>query len=506
MLNKNYLKYLFQNKKIAWIFFLVMYMAISLSSFISFSNTYSSKLSFTFKCCFVLSILMTFVLPVFLFSFVHRKRSCDLYFSLPIKRKELVTSTILFSFLIIFGYFLITTLVGCLLSFTHTSINLTVYLQTILFVGFGTFILLLINSSIYLLGNNIFDGIVMLFAYTFIPISIMICTEIISNLFLVDFLVSKLQGGIYFSPVAMVFVNGHSILHNITQINDYLMEYQSMFSIVYLFLLAFYAGVACYLLKKHFIDRKIERAEQISDSFLSYPFIINYYLLISLIILGFTCVNEGISETYIFLYLLLYFVYIVALFIYKRKIKFYWKNTLYYVIVMFLSIGIGKVIYLNEGFGLPYTYSFTNGDKLVCNLSEYNLTRDLTFDSEGTSSTSISLDITTNIPTSKLESDQYSKAFSILKKTRDDAIEAWFHHSSDYYETASCSISFTNMNLTDTLTYSPTYQTSNLLTLDELKELDKCSMITIQVYDYEKGIEKSYSLSEYLRAVKNDFE
>lgn len=503
MLNKNYFKYLFQNKKIAWIFFLVMYMAVSLSSFISLGTTYSAKLNFAFKCSFVLSCIMTFVLPIFLFSFVHRKRSCDLYFSLPIERKELLSTTILFSFTLTFGFFILTTLVAILLCMSHITINLIAYLQTILFVGFSSLALLLINSSIYLLANNIFDGILMLAAYLVIPVSICIVLSVISNVFLIDFLVNKINGGIYFSPIAIVWTNASVLMSDIVHSADTI-AYFEPFSNVYVILLFIYTIISSYLLKKNFVDRKTERAEQISDTFLSYPFIINYYLLVSLIILGLTCTEEGINDGYVILYILLYFVYIVALFIYKRKIKFYWKNTFYYIAVMVLALGIGEIIFINKGFGLPYTYSLSTGDTLVCNISEYDLNTSLALDTDSSSTTSVSLDITINIPTDELESDTYKEAVSILEDKRNQAIDAWFEKR--YYEDATCTITFNSTSDNSTLLYGPTYQTSNLFTLDELKTLSKCGTINISVYDYESGIDNSYSLTEYLKAVQNDFE
>ncbi len=503
MLNKNYFKYLFQNKKIAWIFFLIMYMAVSLSSFISLGTTYSVKLNFAFKCSFVLSCIMTFVLPIFLFSFVHRKRSCDLYFSLPIERKELLSTTILFSFSLTFGFFILTTLVAILLCMSHITINLIAYLQTILFVGFSSLALLLINSSIYLLANNIFDGILMLAAYLVIPVSICIILSVISNVFLIDFLVNKSNGGIYFSPIAMIWTNASVLMSDIVHSADTI-AYFEPFSNVYVILLFIYTIIFSYLLKKNFVDRKTERAEQISDTFLSYPFIINYYLLVSLVILGLTCTEEGIDDGYVILYILLYFVYIVALFIYKRKIKFYWKNTFYYIAVMVLALGIGEIIFINKGFGLPYTYSLSTGNTLVCNISEYDLNTSLALDTDSSSTTSVSLDITINIPTDELDSDTYKEAVSILEDKRNQAIDAWFEKR--YYEDATCTITFNSTSDNSTLLYGPTYQTSNLFTLDELKTLSKCGTINISVYDYESGIDNSYSLTEYLKAVQNDFE
>ena len=171
---------------------------------------------------------------------------------------------------------------------------------------------------------------------------------------------------------------------------------------------------------------------------------------------------------------------------------------------MVLALGIGEIIFINKGFGLPYTYSLSTGNTLVCNISEYDLNTSLALDTDSSSTTSVSLDITINIPTDELDSDTYKEAVSILEDKRNQAIDAWFEKR--YYEDATCTITFNSISDNSTLLYGPTYQTSNLFTLDELKTLSKCGTINISVYDYESRIDNSYSLTEYLKAVQNDFE
>ena len=114
MINKNYFKYLFKSKIIAWVFFGIMFIAISMSSFLTPGNEAADCFRVTTITSLVLSIIMSFALPVFLFSFVHRKRSCDMYFSLPIDRKELLITTITFSFVLIFSYYTISSLFALL--------------------------------------------------------------------------------------------------------------------------------------------------------------------------------------------------------------------------------------------------------------------------------------------------------------------------------------------------------------------------------------------------------
>ncbi len=505
MINNKYLKYLFQNKKIAWIFFLVMYMAVSLSSFITYS---SGTYQFTLRCSFILSVLMTFVLPIFLFSFVHRKRSCDLYFSLPVKRKELLCTTILFSFLIIFGYYLITTCISTILCVSRIHILFGDLLIHVVFVAFSILILLLINSTIYLFANNILDGVIMLLAYLFIPVAVVCLLDTICNILLIDFVLNELNLWTYLCPASMVITNGFYLIANVVKSFDDTISYMEPFSFFQTIVLVVYALVSVYLLKKHFIERKTERAEQISDTFLSYPLIINSYLLISLFYLGFTITHEGLSDIYIIAYLFLYFVYIIALFIYKRKIRFYWKNTLYYIIVMVIALVSGKIIYMNKGFGLPYTYPLASGDTVIYSVNEYNLDTSLENVNDYDADTDVTVNIIFSIPTSDLKDSQYSSAISILEKTRTSAINEWFKETDvENYNGSTTSINISNQQNKSTINHSPSYYTSHVLSIKDLKELDSCSTITINVYSYEKNINKDYSLTDYLKEVQNnDFE
>lgn len=505
MINNKYLKYLFTSKKIAWIFFLVMYMAVSLSSFITYS---SGTYQFSLRCSFILSILMTFVLPIFLFSFVHRKRSCDLYFSLPVKRKDLLCTTIVFSFLIIFGYYLITTCISTILCFSRINITFGNLLINVAFVALSILVLLLINSAIYLFANNILDGVIMLLAYLCIPVAVVCLLDTICNILLIDFVWNEINLWTYLCPASIVINNGFYLMCYVVPSLDNAMTYMEPFSFFQTILLVIYACASIYLLKKHFIERKTERAEQISDTFLSYPFIINYYLLISLFYLGFSITHEGLSDIYIIAYLFLYFVYIIALFIYKRKIRFYWKNTLYYIIVMVVALVSGKVIYMNKGFGLPYTYPLSSGDTVSYSLNEYNLDTTLENVNDYDADTDVTVNVTFSIPTSDLNDRQYSSAISILEKTRKNAIDEWFKVSDvENYNYSTTSINISNLQNNSPIKYSPTYYTSQVLSIEDLKELDTCSTITINVYNYEKNINKDYSLTEYLKEVQNnDFE
>ena len=149
MINKNYFKYLFKSKIIAWVFFGIMFIAISMSSFLTPGNEAADCFRVTTITSLVLSIIMSFALPVFLFSFVHRKRSCDMYFSLPIDRKELLITTITFSFVLIFSYYAITSIFALLFTMRSTTIFFSSLFASYAMMALGILALLIINSCIY---------------------------------------------------------------------------------------------------------------------------------------------------------------------------------------------------------------------------------------------------------------------------------------------------------------------------------------------------------------------
>ena len=273
MINKNYFKYLFKSKIIAWVFFGIMFIAISMSSFLTPGNEAADCFRVTTITSLVLSIIMSFALPVFLFSFVHRKRSCDMYFSLPIDRKELLITTITFSFVLIFSYYAITSIFALLFTMRSTTIFFSSLFASYAMMALGILALLIINSCIYLFANNIFDGIVMLAAYSAIFVAISLTAETISDLLLIPFMLSSFEEGILFSPVAIVAVNFTSISHCIVQAIDDGMSFVPSISYLQITVLVIYACIACFLLKKNFVERKTERAEQVSNTFFSYPFI-----------------------------------------------------------------------------------------------------------------------------------------------------------------------------------------------------------------------------------------
>ncbi len=175
---------------------------------------------------------------------------------------------------------------------------------------------------------------------------------------------------------------------------------------------------------------------------------------------------------------------------------------------MSIALITGKVIYTNQGFGLPYSYPLASGDTVNYAMSEYNLKPSLEEINDYDDKTSVTVNIAFSIPTSELASSQYQKTISIFENARKNAINEWFQKvDPDTYNSSVTSLNITNQKNGYTIKNTPTYYSSKFLTLEELKELDTYSTVTINVYNYDKGIDQDYSLTDYLKEVQNnDFE
>ena len=214
-MRKSFITYLFKNRKIAILFFGILYFAlVSLTAIRGFTQVddFYSRIMIGF----LISSGITMALPVIQFAFVHQKKSVDAYFSLPYSRKEILHTNLFFIWLIAFGYFLIAILFNSL--FVLGKLNLLHFLGLLVVAGILLACLTLSHSVIYLLANNIFDGIVMLGAYAVLTFMLIM----LNNSFITNMVAGKLAEGpgpgIYLSPLylANTFIESygaHYLLH-----------------------------------------------------------------------------------------------------------------------------------------------------------------------------------------------------------------------------------------------------------------------------------------------------
>ena len=163
-MSKNYFRYLLRIYRYLIVFFFAVYLSVTL--LYALPNGSGTGFYDVAASAGVLSVCACYALPVVLFSFVHHRSSSDVYFALPISRRQQRHTILAFAFAVNYIFFAAAVLLG----FVLYGIGHVRLLSLAAVLGYGAFMylaLLVINSALYLLGNNVLDGIVILAAYTF---------------------------------------------------------------------------------------------------------------------------------------------------------------------------------------------------------------------------------------------------------------------------------------------------------------------------------------------------
>lgn len=465
MLSLDYLRFLFKKNKFLILFILFTNLIICMSK----SDSYIA-IDIKTYLSFILLLALTYILPCINFSYIHNKRAVDSYFALPISRSKTLISDLLFIILIIFVPYAIGQSINGILA-DHISLNDTLYY---LLVGLiAAVVLVIYNSLIYSLANNIFDGIVMIAAYNILPLAIYLVCFIFNSVYVAGYSNMPLSFTNYLSPVASCVCLFLSKIFN----DQYL----------YLLALIIYGFVSFIILYKTYVNRKCERAESISNELFAYPFII--YAFTSLVIFGISS-NFSLHQEFIdflveniSLYLVTFVLFVIAHFVYKRKFYFNIKLPLYFLSVLVICMIFISAARNNKGFNIAYKYPEIDGNtQLKFNIDCYEDSQILEWFNEELDKNidnlyiNISADISYDSKINKATSD-------IIDKYRKYMIDEFYQTgikedtSGDY---ASLSISHNDSNK-NYYYYSSTLS----ITVDELKTLAKDNLVSINISDYE---------------------
>lgn len=497
-MSKSYLKYLFTSRKFALLFIAVMYTLLCAVPFIEgVEGIEAMSFSSSLIIGMAINIVMTFVLPVLLFSFVHKRRSADQMMALPMSRKQLLVTPLLFGFLLTGGCWVFTSLLMYVL-FAAGFVSFPLLLGII---GFGLLIIagmLIINTALYLTANNVFDGIVMIAAYTVVPLLVQVTWILFTATMVAGARFIDGEFARYLSPIFMS-------MENMTIMVDGLATPSALseLSLVNFLLPLVYVVLACFALVPLFIRRKSERADQLSDGKAAYPLVSMVYLLGLLTMVSFATVANNSLVTTIPYYLLLLLAYVISQFVYRRSISFHAGVFIRYGISLAAGFVVAFAAWTTEGFGLARNYSFGEpGTNLIYNYyidaDATDISKPMSFTSGVVSYASINLEV--SIPVNEM--DKHQEVQKIMEKKRNEAITAFYERTTEY-PTASLSVSNSRYVAGDVNSYGY-YQTDNYynydctpFTVSELQEIDKYATVYINLCD-EEGDWFDYSLDEYL--------
>lgn len=341
-----YLKYLFKSHKhllmiITIISFVIMpfFSGINLLNGENFNNIYVAVncLAIMFGC------VASFFLPIYFFKFLYNKKSVDMYYSLPIKKEQLFLTTFLFSLLIVV---------------IPISIN---YLFVILegihkisgFPYLGLFILMIflflsvqsLVTFVCMHCNNLIDSFVINILYMIVPmivyfslIMLIQSVETVGNGNYADASLSLLQ---YISLVYQSVQLGTSI--------DFI-KLETPSIILWMILDIIFIVRACYL----FVHKKAEDSQQQTSSVLAYPTMIG--LMICAMLLWIYIFKDMSLFINLFEMIVIFIVYMILIFVQKRKIKIDMKSIIVFVCMNVLCLATTSLCQATNGFGLIREY------------------------------------------------------------------------------------------------------------------------------------------------------
>ena len=488
-MNKNYFRYLIRNRRILILFCGAVFLAVSLLwSLNSAERTPGYRFYSIASMAAVLVVGLSYVLPVLLFSFVHRRSSCDMYFSLPVSRREMRITSIAFAFAVIYGYFLITIVIA----YVFCSQGVFPFPRLLALLGFGalmTLTLIVVHSAVYLLANTEADGMILLAAYSMLVITAFMTEGLtMENMIIGREIDTENLVSLMLSPIWLSARTYGSILST----NGWLYE---SFSLTRFLVLVIYAIAGWFGLRHEFDQRKTERAEMISDHPLAYPTVINLYAVLILLLLAGNVIRYR-EPGYSVLYAVLLACYAAGTFVYKRRLVPDWKMIGLFVGEAVLTLALMAAMWTTRGFGQADNYSLTKGETITY---EYNMqTKPGSLgeipDSFGTPPVYVSFELT--FPVKDIEN--YREATDLLDRYRKGLID-WYYEYGGEPEYGYFGI-YNTANGRNTNRY--TYRPCAALSREDLITLNRYCDVLITDYSHDDWEVSDMPLANYLKVME----
>lgn len=500
-MNKAYLRYLYKSRKVFITFFYVLFLALTFSSFLGESQDHFFMLRSALLNGFFGSVLLAFGLPLLQFAFVHSKRSVDCYFALPLKRKEQWLTNIIFIWLTSYGLFLLSAL-GTILCWRGEYLDTGAILLYLVIPAFLLLTITLCSSAWYLLANNLFDGMVMVGAYACMPmlLSFLICqfsrSYIAGAPYDMDWILTYLSPLFLSAKVVFILIDNLPL-----EKIKYLSDFQPWLAAI---LVSIYGEIGALISYFNFVSRRVERAEQVSNEWLAYPFVITFFT--TTLLMSLTFYPAG-SETLLhmlrknaMLYLAILLIYTLATFVYRRKIEISHTTVLIFVCSFVSALLLGYLGNVTRGFGIADALSMPRQNVSYfyygnLNHRDYALfSKKQTVEGKPYVGIDFSMEIKESVSAKQLD------ALRILDKLQKQSIEDFYDPqygiNDPYpYHIGNLSVQQHQGNI---LSHRLTYDVYHFLSLEDLKVLDESGKLVIEVsadnfyetYSYQDFIHK----------------
>lgn len=431
MINKDYFKYLIkQNRRLLFLIWLIGFIVIPFLTLIS--SGYDSYILENYKSIIALmyGFVISFLAPIYLFSFLQKKKSTILYFSLPIKKESLFITTALFSLFATVVPVVIYYSIALLISFNKYPFLLGDFILSILIIIVYMICQQAFVTTITMLCQNTLDSFVANAAYVVAPLIIFACFFS------------------YISGQANLIMMGYgnytdsfsSIIHYISI--PYNGLYELMYSrldvnfadkkiIIYWVIMTFIFIFAAY---KLFLKRNMEQSENRTKSIFIYPVLITA-IIFSLM---FVMYGEGFNEAKIIVYAFIFILYLIMYFFAVRKVYFTWKIPAVFIVFIICCVGFADVFNNTNGFGTLSEYpnieeqasfTFTASSSKEISFHENKVTH-FTIDSKNKNTISLFLEFHKELIDKKIIS-YWGKEISTDTITIDIYYFDTYHHQTD---------------------------------------------------------------------------
>lgn len=367
MNKKNYFKYLIKKYwKLELVISIVLFLQITLSQVISLLTNdyyygsidrYQQLVTILFYITLLSSCAFSCFTPIYLHHHLYRKQSCDLYYSLPMKRKDMYQTHFLYGCLSIIVPMVICYLmtVLCMIVIGGFSIDFTVF-ELVLFIIVMNLVLQAIITLLSVKSNKLLDAIVATFGFLIIPFVIYLClgaacTNMVDEI---------IQANVYYSVESELPFLNHLLFFIslpffaitnfpfLTQEYGLAVVFTNSSHIIYLCWWIVIGLISYYYGKHTYVQRASEESEQYTSSKMIYPFMIHIGLLSILLVM------VQIENDYLIKYVLILFAlvgYCVSMFFAMRKIQFKLKYFVTFIVMLIATSVFTMVFQQTSGFG-----------------------------------------------------------------------------------------------------------------------------------------------------------
>lgn len=344
MINKDYFKYLIkQNKK----YLILIYLVGIIIPFWVF-NEYTPSLDLTGTLSLVYGLGLSCIVPIYLFSFLQKKKSNILYFSLPIKKESLYLTTSLFSYFATILPVVIYQLIAQGIFAYKMGISIGAFILAIIITIVHMFAMNTLITTITLLTQNSVDNFICSFAYIFLPLLIYIALNNCAT----NIVYKMMLGEGNYTQGLNAILYYLSIPYNGLAQMKYIELHVTHISSIYWLIISLVLSFVNYRL---FIKRTVEQSESHTKSFFMYPSIIILGTFAMLLVMYTTDFKSNVLS-----FTIIFMIYLIMYYFSKRKVYFNWKIPTILILLVVSCIGFSSIYANTKGFHSIYEVPSTS--------------------------------------------------------------------------------------------------------------------------------------------------